>query len=220
MFAIIALLIAMLLPSLQRARAQTKTMRCMNNCKEIGLAVELYGQNNFGRFPLSGGHGGVADPQTWWFNVLARADVNTSLLYRCPTDPAENFVDWEKVDWEGVDDEFLTKLQEKRWGSYALNYLMAKEPNPYCHRLSRIKKPTHTIFIAEAADTLAGVDHVHPERFLLMPPERQVAIERHLGKACYLFVDGHVDTLTLADTWEPGKRNLWDPKTRPPGVMI
>ncbi len=214
---IIALLISILLPSLQRAREHAKKVMCMNNCKQMGIAIELYRQNHHDRFPLSGGHGGVPSPQTWWLNVLARTDINTSLLYRCPKDLAEDFVEWETVDWDRIkeDEEYVEKLHEQRWGSYALNYLMAKQPKPYCNCLSHIRQPNYTIFIAEAASTLTGVDHVHPERFLLMPPERQVAVKRHLGKATYLFADGHVESLALEDTWEPEKRTLWDPKTAP-----
>lgn len=53
--AIIALLLAILLPSLGKARDQAKSVRCRNNLKQIGLALTLYAEDNDGKFPRNGG---------------------------------------------------------------------------------------------------------------------------------------------------------------------
>jgi prepilin-type processing-associated H-X9-DG protein len=45
---IIALLIAMLLPSLNRAREQAKTVQCLSNLRQIGQAILMYANNNQG----------------------------------------------------------------------------------------------------------------------------------------------------------------------------
>ena len=53
--AIIALLMTILLPSLNRARDQGKAVACRNNLKQIGLALTLYTGDNSGKFPRNGG---------------------------------------------------------------------------------------------------------------------------------------------------------------------
>ena len=48
---IIALLVAILLPTLNRARRQAAIVNCASNLRQIGLASLMYAQENQGRFP-------------------------------------------------------------------------------------------------------------------------------------------------------------------------
>jgi prepilin-type N-terminal cleavage/methylation domain-containing protein len=48
---IIALLISILLPSLNRAREQANRIKCANNLRQIGLAIQMYATENSGNFP-------------------------------------------------------------------------------------------------------------------------------------------------------------------------
>ena len=54
--AIIAILAAILLPSLQKARARGKISSCINNLKQVGLAAYNYSNDNGGWMP----HGGTS----------------------------------------------------------------------------------------------------------------------------------------------------------------
>ncbi|MCK4249214.1 MAG: DUF1559 domain-containing protein [Candidatus Omnitrophica bacterium] len=53
--AIIAILAAMLLPALAKAREQARRAACLNNLKQLGLAMYMYSQDADGKFPTGGG---------------------------------------------------------------------------------------------------------------------------------------------------------------------
>jgi prepilin-type N-terminal cleavage/methylation domain-containing protein/prepilin-type processing-associated H-X9-DG protein len=60
--AIIAILAALLLPALAKAKEQALAASCLSNTHQIGLAVIMYADDNKQIFPMSGPAG---DP-TWW----------------------------------------------------------------------------------------------------------------------------------------------------------
>jgi len=88
--AIIAILAAMLLPALARAKQKTQGVYCMNNTKQLMVAWHMYLHDNNDRIvtALHGGDamGGAGDPvygMGWvegWLDWGARAD-NTNVDY-------------------------------------------------------------------------------------------------------------------------------------------
>jgi prepilin-type N-terminal cleavage/methylation domain-containing protein/prepilin-type processing-associated H-X9-DG protein len=68
---IIALLIAMLLPVLNKARQQAATVQCLSNMRQIGTACFQYTNDNRG-FMVPFGYlaEGNQTPSTWWDDIL------------------------------------------------------------------------------------------------------------------------------------------------------
>jgi len=75
--AIIAILAAMILPALAKAKEKTKLISCLSNLRQWGMALRMYIDDNGDRLPRDGmdssgnypGANGVNEP-TAWFNLL------------------------------------------------------------------------------------------------------------------------------------------------------
>jgi prepilin-type processing-associated H-X9-DG protein len=76
--AIIAILAAMLLPALYKAKAAAQRTACMNHLKQIGLSVRMY-VDDFGNYPPRGGN------DARWPAALFRYYKNTNMLI-CPSE--------------------------------------------------------------------------------------------------------------------------------------
>ncbi len=64
---IIALLISILLPSLQRARQMANLVYCQSNLRQVGQLVELYSASNNGFLPpMTGWIPGTNEANGWW----------------------------------------------------------------------------------------------------------------------------------------------------------
>ncbi len=99
--AIIAILAAMLLPALTRARESARTSGCVNNLKQITQGVFFYAGNNRDILPLA--YGERADNYgVWWLKVLQTMEPSASMyvmpknktkLFHCPGDQNNYFHD-------------------------------------------------------------------------------------------------------------------------------
>jgi prepilin-type N-terminal cleavage/methylation domain-containing protein/prepilin-type processing-associated H-X9-DG protein len=72
--AIIAVLVAMLLPALAKARDQAKTLSCGSNLKQIGMGFHQYANDYQGQFPPLNAYlpipGWNPINNSWWTNLL------------------------------------------------------------------------------------------------------------------------------------------------------
>ena len=94
--AIIAILAAMLLPSLAKAKEKARQAGCLNNLKQIGLSLSVYIDSSENRMPTAMNFGAKANDQTGCINAYGKTcqygGVPTLLepknhsIFFCPSD--------------------------------------------------------------------------------------------------------------------------------------
>jgi prepilin-type N-terminal cleavage/methylation domain-containing protein len=115
--AIIALLLAILMPALQRVKKQAQTVACQANLKQWAAIFTLYTDDNNGLFQK--GWVGVKEGSLWWMDA-ARPYYKEPDLRCCPT-ATKPYTEGGKPPFGawGVDPgDFLTKGD---YGSYGIN---------------------------------------------------------------------------------------------------
>jgi len=205
--AIIAMLAALLLPVLARAKDSARSVQCLNQMRQIGLATRLYTDDDGDLFPRSQ-HSAAANHQQVWERAIApllgggSSDTTAwtnlvSRIYHCPADVAPRYID------------------------YGLNAFFELEPPVVMttwHKVTSIPKPSSTVCFCEI-DSTANTDHVMPEDWdLVSDPWLNDIVKpfRHQQRANYTFVDGHVARQKIVATFDPTcNLNLWNPSLAP-----
>ena len=196
--AIIALLAAMLLPALSRAKESARAKQCLNNLRQLGLVVRLYVDDNTDEFPRSQ-HSAFANGLMPWERTVApllgsSTALWTNLLtgvYHCPGDKkTEPWSYGLNVYYElGPDDDYKGKPQTWR-------------------RASQLPKAAATILFAE---NNSSADHIMAHFWMAPSDAEDVDSKRHRQKANYAFADGHSQLLPFARTYAPSQVDLWNP---------
>lgn len=87
--AIIAILAAMLLPALARAKEKANRTSCLSNLRQIGLFIQFYTDENRDIFPAHRNQNEADNVNTaltnWWGTAVIGYARNQSNLFRCPS---------------------------------------------------------------------------------------------------------------------------------------
>src|SRR5262245_55813795 len=122
--AIIAILAAMLLPAVSRSKGQATKISCVNNVRQLGLAMRLYVDDNHGYYP-------ARTRFNLWPSRIYDGYKDTLLLV-CPNDN-------EPATWGGDDPDHYPPDKAPRsyiyngWNDYMKGSLSAADMESYMH---------------------------------------------------------------------------------------
>jgi len=83
---IIALLISMLLPALNKAREQAKVVQCMSNMRQMALATIMYCNENKGYFPAIDLPKVAMGQNEFWWPSLIKKQLGNDQAFICPVE--------------------------------------------------------------------------------------------------------------------------------------
>jgi len=204
--AIIAILAAMLLPALSSAKARAQATICLNNTKQLALAMILYAGDNEDRLPNNFGSTGTASRPTenWVAGQMNIPDERTNITlmlqgtlapymgksaaaFKCPGDKSVNVRSYScngnlGYEWTGG---------ANTWDNLADGNYM------HFRKLNQIKKPAQIINYLEENRVIMndgyfvmypqGSDPVQPGLWVM----GNLPAVYHRGASGIAFVDGH-----------------------------
>lgn len=222
--AIIAILAAMLLPALTRARAQAQSASCISNLRQLSLLTSMYVNAHDERLPHTACHPSVPGDERWWFEWIVmdnpEMEVGAGTIFDCPGVVLRHLSTGTKM---GVRD--ATWIEDNP-SAFACGYNLtgygvmilgaARDAQKNSMRLSRIREPERKIWLADATSErvaqLGTYGGPYPRMVGTNPGAATIdhgnknwgyfAWLRHGGRANTLFVAGHVRSLPAVDPAE------------------
>ena len=199
--AIIALLMAILMPALQRVRKQAKTVLCQANLKQWGMVWSMYTEENNGKFPDYMGNS--------WMKVLIDYYGNSEKLLYCPMAT--------KGISEGAPRRYaiIGEVGDNR-GSYSLNEWIYDEPGyanrpvEYYWRTIDHKGLSNIPVMGDGTWQSDGQPYEHdrppafegePRGGVAADEIRIFCINRHNGFVNHLFMDWSTRKVGLKELW-------------------
>jgi len=194
--AVIALLLAILVPSLTRARSAARRVVCSHNLKQIGVAVEMYAGDHEGLYPCAQDPVSTNPPYWLWMgrgwrkwvqpHLSSIVDPNNPSVLLCPadrTDPAK----YESTSYSYSMAFYHSLEQIDTIDDRSLTY---SNPKPSIRQgVTDVAFPSAKILIGEWSS-----NHV--------PVEQDLGWWCWEGTRLFLFADGQVTFLKARDIRE------------------
>jgi prepilin-type N-terminal cleavage/methylation domain-containing protein len=201
--AIIAILAALLLPTLSRSKATAHRAACLNNCKQINQGVLLYAHDSADTFPALARPNPYPNGEAFFFKELMKSYVGLSgpprkgdRLFVCP------------AETRSQTDGLPSQAYIVNYSDYYFNAWITGTKS------SVVAQPTRTALVTELPADVGYSFHQPQSRYVLLnnPPGTEPYL--HAGYSNALnevsFVDGHVsyvkiyiDNITISGAYDP-----------------
>jgi prepilin-type N-terminal cleavage/methylation domain-containing protein/prepilin-type processing-associated H-X9-DG protein len=198
--AIIAILAAMVLPTLERARTQAKMATCINNLKQIGLATHMY-LLQYNEYFMG--------PTVWGLTSIKGTRDTTLPLYILLQ---EGFIEGTMTYDAGnalrgasgtVACPSVKGYQRRTYyvADYGYNYYLGLTDPPFYRKLSKVTKPSGTLLFYES---MYGYRHYKPSIWENALLHDVYGRHQEVPILNALFVDGHAKGLSYGEFMSGG----------------
>jgi prepilin-type N-terminal cleavage/methylation domain-containing protein/prepilin-type processing-associated H-X9-DG protein len=191
--AIIGTLVSLLLPAVQASRAAARRTHCLNNLRQIGIAIHMFANNNYGQFPKTV-HAGTGKS---WVYTLSRYVEDVETIRICADDPKRE----------------VRLLNGAKGTSYVINEFVSVPMPESILNLHKMQETSKTIIVCEGADNRnVNEEHYHAStwygttwiaRNLVWEHIlTEIQPERHGEFGNYLYADGHAETIPAETVYQ------------------
>lgn len=214
---IIGLLAGLGIPAIKKGLDAGKAAKCANNLKQMGVGFQRFAAENEGKLPLVWLNDGYPGWPGWDVLILDYLEVGTrnssgNRVYSenmatpllCPSDTCRTNIFYNMGPFGNL-----------RY-SYRLN-ISSQDQAHIPLRINQLVSPSKSILVCDGEFKYYHHVSQNPaltdsKGSLSRGNSNNVATARHSGAANYLFVDGHVEKLKWAETWDrtvPGVDPAW-----------
>jgi prepilin-type N-terminal cleavage/methylation domain-containing protein/prepilin-type processing-associated H-X9-DG protein len=233
---IIALLISILLPSLNKARRSAKGVQCLSNLRQLEAGYVMYADGNRGWLldygpttvagqPIWNGSYGIP----WATNLSPYIPTNVDSYMICPE--CESLRPRTGTSPGVLNESYIADYGTILWDcSYGMNVAVASDGGTYMtgqyQKLSQLPVGGQTTPVFMDA---VWRDIVPNASTALVPPDlkyggfnmsplaysfQRGCINRHIGAINVAFADGHAERVRLPDLWGLNWSSTWVPTTQ------
>ncbi len=223
---IIAILVAILMPALNKAREAAQAVTCLSNLRQSGLALTMYATDNGGQMTMwraeqVNGWGEIGYPWTLFVAGLDTVDYfpshlpfpggrtyTTHGITRCPVTPSKDSrytrgSYWAYGAYNAIEDP---QYKSKKW-KFLIDERNKTQPWGYTkwtliYIRQRIPQPESFILLADASTKLASAPQdIHASNLYSPDPASYMPASWfiHNNRLAALMADGHAELLSFGD---------------------
>jgi len=186
--AIVAIIAAMLLPSLNRARQGAQNAFCLNNLKQWGLATQLFVAENNDFLPKDGAPNGISLDEGWYIDLPRVLGIPT---YREMPWRTNSMVEPGRSIW--ICPSNFRRSNGNNLFHYCLNEHVNGIGSGNQVKITSIPQPARTEWLFDNGKLAA------------VAQQNNVHTNLHAGGAQFTFLDGHSARFKKSEFWDSSK---------------